>query len=57
LNRVVLCVYSADAKLVYHEILPEDAKTVAVLPAQNPRGKEEFLIGGKTTIWRYTAND
>lgn len=55
INRSVLYVYSADGKLIYHEILPEDAETIAVLPSEKVGEPEEILVGGNQTIWRYIA--
>ncbi|PYS98162.1 MAG: hypothetical protein DMF63_17235 [Acidobacteria bacterium] len=54
LPRANFYVYDADGVLVYHELLPEDAETIAVLP--NSAGKDTILIGGKDTIWKYAAN-
>ncbi len=50
--RANFYVYNSDGKLVYHELLPEDAETIAVLPTDN--GTEEILIGGRVTIWKYS---
>lgn len=47
-------IYDENGKLVYHELLPENAETIAVLNADN--GKQEILVGGKNSIWRYGAN-
>ncbi|HKP69995.1 MAG TPA: hypothetical protein VJV05_11975, partial [Pyrinomonadaceae bacterium] len=47
-------VYDSKGNLVYHELLPEDAETIAVLPAEG--GPEAILIGGKDTIWKYSVN-
>jgi uncharacterized protein YkuJ len=49
--RANLYIYAPDGTLVYHELLPEEAETVAVLPGAN--GIEELLVGGKDTIWKY----
>lgn len=43
----------AVAALVCHELLPEDAETIAAIPAAN--ANEEIVIGGKNTIWKFTA--
>ena len=51
--RANLYVYSNNGKLVYHELLPEDATTIAVLPTDNEL--EKILIGGKNTIWKFSA--
>lgn len=53
LPRSNFYVYDEKGTLVYHELLPEDAETIAVIPAAN--AAEEILIGGKDTIWRYAA--
>lgn len=52
--RSNLYVYNSKGDLVYHELLPEDAETITVLPNQN--GNESILIGGKDTIWKFSAN-
>lgn len=51
--RSNLYVYDERGNLVYQELLPEDAETIAVMPADN--GAEDILIGGKDTIWRFGA--
>jgi hypothetical protein len=48
-------VYDEKETLVYHELLPEDAETIAIKPTAN--STEEILIGGKNTIWKFAAND
>lgn len=54
LPRANFYLYDEKGNLVYHELLPEDAETVAVIPAANER--QEIIIGGKNTIWRYALN-
>jgi len=54
LPRSNFYVYDSAGVLVYHELLPEDAETIAVLPTGN--GTDNILIGGKDTIWKYAAN-
>lgn len=49
--RAHLYVYEPDGTLVYHELLPEDAETLAAIPANQ---SEEIVIGGKDTIWKFT---
>ena len=53
LPRSNVYVYDYQGKLVYHELLGEDAETLAVIP--NSDGSEGFLVGGKDTVWRYAA--
>lgn len=53
-DRANFYVYDEKGTLIYHELLPEDAETIAVLPSQN--GTEEILVGGKDTIWKFSAN-
>lgn len=50
--RAHLYVYAPDGTLVYQELLPEDAETLAAIPANQ---SEEIVIGGKETIWKFTA--
>ena len=54
LPRSHFYLYDIKGNLVYHEILPEGAKTIAVIPAANE--DQEIIIGGKSTIWRYALN-
>lgn len=54
LPRSNFYVYDEGGQLVYHELLPEEADTIALLPSAD--GREEILIGGKDTIWRFAAN-
>jgi hypothetical protein len=54
LPRSNFYVYDKAGVLVYHELLPEDAETIAVLPTDG--GRDDILIGGKDTIWKYAAN-
>lgn len=49
-----LYVYEPNGNLVFHELLGEDAETIAVLPGHD--GNEELLVGGKNTIWKYSLN-
>jgi hypothetical protein len=51
LPRANLYIYEPNGTLVYHELLPEEAQTIAVLPGEN--GVEGLLVGGKDTIWKY----
>ncbi len=53
LPRANFYVYRPDGELVYHELLSEEAETISVLPADNET--EDILIGGKDTIWKFTA--
>lgn len=54
LPRSNFYVYDQKGKLVYHELLAEDAEAIATMPAVD--GVESILIGGKDTIWKYTVN-
>ena len=51
--RTNLYVYGPGGELVYHELLAEDAETLSLIT--DPDGTEGFLVGGKDTIWKYTA--
>lgn len=51
--RTNLYVYGPGGQLVFHELLDEDAETLSVI--RNPDGTEGFLVGGKDSIWKYTA--
>lgn len=54
LPRANLYIYDLSGRLVYHELLPEEAETITVLPADD--GTEQILVGGKDTIWLYSIN-
>jgi hypothetical protein len=49
--RANFYVYDSSGTLVYHELLPETAETIAVLAGEN--GVEQLLVGGHQTIWKY----
>lgn len=49
--RANFYLYEANGNLVYHELLPEEADTVLVVPDE--AGNESLLIGGKETIWKF----
>jgi hypothetical protein len=49
--RANLYVYDSSGTLIYHELLPETAETITVLPGEN--GVEQLLVGGQQTIWKY----
>lgn len=51
LSRSNLFIYEPEGKLVYHELLPEDAETIVSMPQSN--GVESILVGGKDTIWKF----
>lgn len=55
INRALLYVYDYTGKLVYHEILPEGCSDIAVLKSEGDSGPDAVLVGGETTVWRYTA--
>lgn len=50
--RAHFYVYEPNGTLVYHELLGEDAETLAAITANQT---EEIVIGGKETIWKFTA--
>jgi len=52
--RANLYIYEPNGNLVFHELLGEDAETIAVLPGKD--GNEDLLVGGKNTIWKYSLN-
>lgn len=54
LPRAQFYIYDAKGKLVYQEILPESAETITVLPNRNKT--ESIVVGGKNTIWKYSAH-
>jgi hypothetical protein len=54
LSRANFYLLDEKGTLVYHELLPEEAETIAALPSGD--GVDDILIGGKNTIWRYAAN-
>lgn len=54
LPRSNFYVFDKTGRLIYHELLPEKAETLTILPTTD--GEEDILIGGKNTIWRYSAN-
>jgi hypothetical protein len=49
--RANFYVYDSTGALLYHELLPESAETILLLPGEN--GVEQLLVGGKETIWKY----
>ncbi len=51
--RANLYVWDEGGNLVYHELLPEEAETISVLPVE--QGLDQVLIGGKDTVWRFGA--
>lgn len=55
LPRSNLYIFDSKGTLVFHELLPEEAETIAVMP--NDNGTDEFVVGGKETIWRYSRNE
>ena len=54
LPRANLYVYDREGKLVYHELLDEGAEVLEIVPGK--ADAEDILVGGKDTIWRYSAN-
>ncbi len=55
INRSVLYIYKSSGEIIYQEVLPEQCKSIAVLPEASANNPQEFLIGGEQTIWRYRA--
>jgi hypothetical protein len=51
--RTHFYLYDEKGALVYHELLPENAETVAVLSTAN--ANDQILVGGKDTIWKFSA--
>lgn len=51
--RSQLYVYDSKGKLVYQEMLDEEAEAMTVLA--EPEGREGFIVAGKHTVWRYSA--
>ncbi|MDQ3799396.1 MAG: VCBS repeat-containing protein [Acidobacteriota bacterium] len=49
--RANFYIYEPNGTLVYHELLPEDAETIAAIPANQT---DEIVIAGKDTIWKFT---
>ena len=50
--RANFYIFDEAGKLIYHELLPEDAETLTVLPAAD--GFDQILVGGSETIWKYS---
>ena len=53
IDRSLFYLYDAQGKLIYQEILPEECNAVAVLPPENSSGRDEILVSGEKTVWRY----
>jgi hypothetical protein len=53
IGRSNFYLYDEKGNLVYHELLPEDARTIAVNSTAN--STDEIFIGGKDTIWKFVA--
>lgn len=51
-HRSTLQIFDASGRLVYEEVLPENANSLTVIsgPLSSP---EALLVGGEKTIWRY----
>jgi hypothetical protein len=55
LDRSLLCVYRADGKLLYQEVLPSECKAIASLPKGESKLAQALIVGGKQMVWRYEA--
>jgi hypothetical protein len=53
--RADLYIYDSSGKLVYDEVLDQQAETIAALPEAD--GTESLIVGGKSSIWKYTMNE
>lgn len=53
LERANLYIFESNGKLVYHELYDEDAETITVVPSDG--GKEQLIVGGKSSVWKYAA--
>lgn len=56
LDRSLFYLYDAKGKLIFQEILPEECEAVAVLTPENSNGREEILVSGEETVWRYAKS-
>ena len=56
LNRSLFYLYDSQGKLIYEEILPEECNAIAILPPENSSGRDEILVSGKKTVWRYAMH-
>lgn len=52
--RSQLYIYDSKGKLVYHEMLDEEAEAITTLDESS--GKQGFIVAGKDTVWCYSAN-
>jgi hypothetical protein len=55
IDRSLFYLYDAQGRLIYQEILPEQCDAIAVLPQENSSGRDEVLVSGEKTIWRYST--
>jgi hypothetical protein len=55
IDRSLFYLYDAQGKLIYQEILPEECNAIAILPPENSSGREEVLVSGQKTVWRYAT--
>lgn len=53
IDRSLFYLYDSRGRLIYQEILPEECDAVAVLPPENSSGRDEILVSGEKTVWRY----
>jgi len=55
IDRSLFYLYDAQGRLIYQELLPEECDAIAVLPPENSSGREEVLVSGEKTVWRYAT--
>jgi hypothetical protein len=53
IDRSLFYLYDAQGRLMYQEILHEECDAVAILPPANSSGRNQILVSGEKTIWRY----
>jgi hypothetical protein len=56
LERSVFYIYDEKGKLLYHELLPEEAVGLSALPLDGQGEQNAILIAGENTVWQYREN-